>query len=381
MKRHIYITIAFSAIAVGCTKSNIVDVPQGVDCPITFDIYNGKTPLTKASEVTLATLQSSSSNTQAFYVKAIKNDGSLYMDEPLWYATGDNPATAATETNYWDYDGTMYWPIDNTLTFMAYRPQLTFDASSSTVGTFTVAPNASAQQDLIVAIPKKNLTAASGNVSLEFKHVLSRIGFKLETVGTGVDVEISEISFNGLFSNQGTVTLTNDTPSIVPGNSTTASYSFLSSPYTTNGKTPVSTTSTGAIYDITATTTANDLYMMIIPETLKFLTDNSGYADKHNLNGGGNCIPYITVTYKLGSAAESSTVDLPLVRDYSKTDTPDWRVWTFEAGNAYEFIFKVSIEKIEFTGTVVDWEEDLDGNPSTDSDGDGDSKKDDDIYL
>lgn len=380
MKRFIYITIALSAIAVGCTKSNIVDVPQGVDTPITFDIYNGKTPLTKASEVTLETLQSSSTSAPAFYVKAIKNDGSLYMEEPLWYATGDNLATAATETNYWDYEGTVYWPIDNTLTFMAYRPQMTFDPASPTVGTFAIAPNAADQQDLIVATPVKNATAASGNVKLEFKHVLSRIGFKLETVGTGVNVEISEISFNGLFSNQGTVTLTN-APAIVSTSSTTTSYNFVTSTYTTEGKTPVSTTSTGAIYNITATPAGTDLYMMIIPETLKYLTDESGYTDEHNLNGGGKCIPYITVKYKLGTAAESTEVDLPLVHNYGTTDTPKWNVWTFEAGKAYEFIFKVSIEKIEFTGEVVDWEEDHDGDPSKDSDKDGDPKKDDDIYL
>lgn len=356
MKRFIYTTIALAAVAVGCTKSNIVDVPEVQKTPITFETYNGKTPVTKATDVTQATFEASTQATPAFNVKAFKPNGEGYMDEPVWYvpAVADNPDTQDTDEAkeaYWDYEGVTYWPGDgSSLTFAAYGLNAASNVSLSSDGktlTYTVPENASSHADLVVATPVTQAATAGGTVSLEFKHVLSRVGFSLTTIGSGTSVKINNVILNGLFKNKGTVALNAGT-TITPTGETTLSYSLFAegeSPFVTEGTTALTKA------PIHSGTEA-DRYMMIIPGEVQ---DNE-WTDPIIFSKVGTD-PYIYVDYELGG--EERKAYIPLLDTVKADDGSESKVnWNFEAGKAYEFIFEVSISQIKFTGVVEDWDED-----------------------
>ena len=55
MKKYIFTAIVFATAALGCTKSNLVELPQSQETPITFEVYNGKTPISKATSIIGAT--------------------------------------------------------------------------------------------------------------------------------------------------------------------------------------------------------------------------------------------------------------------------------------------------------------------------------------
>lgn len=356
MKRFIYTTIALAAVAVGCTKSNIVDVPEVQKTPITFETYNGKTPVTKATDVTQATFEASTQVAPAFNVKAFKLNGEGYMDENVWYEA----ATESTNAT-WKYDGLTYWPGDgSSLTFAAYGLNAASNVSLSSDGktlTYTVPANASSHADLVVATPVTQAATAGGTVSLEFKHVLSRVGFRLTTIGSGTSVKINNVILNGLFKNKGTVALNAGT-TITPTDETTLSYSLFAEgegPFVTDGTTALTKA------PIHSGTEANR-YMMIIPGEVQ---DNSW--DDPMIYSKVGTDPYIYVDYELGG--EERQAYIPLLDTVIADDDSESKVnWNFEAGKAYEFIFEVSISQIKFTGEVEDWDEDIDGDGDVDED-------------
>ena len=355
MKRFIYTTIALAAVAVGCTKSNIVDVPEVQKTPITFETYNGKTPVTKATDVTQATFEASTQEAPAFNVKAFKPNGEGYMDEPVWYvpAVEDNPDTEGTDETmaaYWDYDGLTYWPSDgSSLTFAAYGLNAASNVSLSSDGktlTYTVPANASSHADLVVATPVTQAATEGGTVRLEFKHVLSRVGFRLTTIGSGTSVKINNVILNGLFKNKGTVALNAGT-TITPTDETTLSYSLFA-----EGEGPFETDGTTALTEAPIYSgTEDNRYMMIIPGEVQ---DNA-WDDTITSKVGND--PYIYVDYELGG--EKRQAYIPLLDTVIADDNSESKVnWNFVAGKAYEFIFEVSISQIKFTGVVEDWDED-----------------------
>lgn len=347
MKRFIYTTIALAAVAVGCTKSNIVDVPEVQKTPITFETYNGKTPVTKATDVTQATFEASTQEAPAFNVKAFKPNGEGYMNENVWCETKATESTKAT----WKYDGLTYWPGDgSSLTFAAYGLNAASNVSLSSDGktlTYTVPPIASSHADLVVATPVTQAATAGGTVSLEFKHVLSRVGFRLTTIGSGTSVKINNVILNGLFKNKGTVAL-NEGATITPTDGTTLSYSLFD-----EGEGPFVTDGTTALTEapIYSGTEANR-YMMIIPGEVQ---DNAW--DNPIISSKVGTDPYIYVDYELGG--EKRQAYIPLLDTVIAEDDSESKVnWNFVAGMAYEFIFEVSISQIKFTGVVEDWDED-----------------------
>lgn len=377
MKKLIFITIALAAVATGCTKSNLVAVPEDQKTPIAFETYNGRTPVTKATQVTQSTFEASNEDAAAFRAIALLADGTGYMDEAVWYvpAVTDDPETEETETAvaaYWDYEGVTYWPSDgSSLTFMAYGLNVPEDnillSSDLTTLTYTVPEDASSQSDLVVAVPVTETASTSGVVDLEFKHVLSRIGFQLKLDGEGTTVKINNITLHGVFANQGTVAM-NTAASITAGSSTTSSYSLFA-----DGEEPFEAAETEDAQPIYTGDDVNDRFMMIIPGRSGYMT-TGGEKDEKDMDGDDDkeeaIIPYIEVNYDLGSET-GIIAKLPLLRDISTAQSPDtWEIWNFEAGMAYEFIFEISISKIEFKGEIEPWDEDLDGDKQVDGDDD-----------
>ena len=364
MKKFIYTAIALAAVAVGCTKSNIVDVPAEQKTPIAFDTYNGRVPVTRAEEITKDNIESI--QVTGFHVPTggSADYTKTYMNPPAVTREKSGEAWGS-----WGYSPLSYWPASGTLEFVAYgsnTPRVEAAAAGKLVAvngsyanfTYTVPTTVAAQEDLIAA--GKDSYQGTTTVTFKMKHLLSRVGFKLQTVGSGTSVTISEVSLNGKFVNNGTVNLATGT-AITPkaGADLTAadyttSYSLFAAGESfgitkeesaANG-TPIFARYTSDGEGGSTTNTDNsDRYMMIMPGTV---ADNDQAVDEIGTT------PYIQVTYKLGDGTPQ-TKKLPLVDESGEN-------WEFAAGTAYEFIFKVSISAIEFTGEVVDWDEDINGD-------------------
>ena len=243
MKKMIYSAIALVVVAVGCTKSNIVDVPEGQKTPITFDTYNGKIPVSKATEIT-------QSNIGKIYVTGFQAEDkavgytSFYMNpESGLVKSGDN----------WTYSPLSYWPANGTLEFVAYgdnTPRIKDGTPGSLVPVndsyavfdYTVPTAAASQKDLIAAHVAP--TESTATVVFEMKHLLSRIGFKLETVGSGTAVIIKNVILHGTYNTTARVDLTNegdeDDPflTVLADSPTTTSYSLFTSYLCNNGMSP-----------------------------------------------------------------------------------------------------------------------------------------------
>ena len=179
------------------------------------------------------------------------------------------------------------------------------------------------------------------------EHVLSRIGFKVKVNGSA-EVVNKEITLHGAFSTSGTVDLTATTPAIAPLENdqeevvkTPMSYSLLPG-------NNVSFTATANETKQIHSGTEENCYMMIIPVEVG--------------NFDASTKPYIRIEYTLGGVDGSKNI--PLTKD----NKPDGANMEFEAGKAYEYIFTISAAKIDFTGSVMNWDEDINGDGKVDED-------------
>ena len=265
MKKALFIIVALSAVAISCTKSEVVKAP-GRGREIKFDTYVGKTPMTKAESADLAYVQRDRAREGGFQVYAFLHNyitptpvtppageevyngpdeyvdptsvgvSSAYMDKVVtWKApVAADPDNGIEEVaGYWDYDGVVYWPEASSsrkLAFAAFglnvKDNIEWaqdnnveenaktghpEGQSYTKFTYTVPAAVADQKDLLVApfLPnqglKENQDAAP--VKILFKHLLSRVGFQLVANKGGVEVIIKEIKLVGKFPKAGKVDL------------------------------------------------------------------------------------------------------------------------------------------------------------------------------
>lgn len=362
MKKNIYIAIAVAAVTVGCTKSNLVDAPEAQQTPISFETYTGKTPTTKAVSETTETLAATynNENKTAIHVNAFVPGTytGAYTSMDVWCEsyTPDNVQTDETNefSARWTYSNRAYWPSNGKLDFIAYGNNAEDHLAAATSGSltsfnYTVSPKVSEQEDLIVAVtPTTGTMPTDGTVSLNFKHLLSRVGFTLKTTQAheGVSVTINSIVLKGSdFASIGTINFLDAEGALVAEPSITAtadptvtSYSLFDTTYPGDtydyfftADSPGPDNGIG-IYankryaegsSVDTSVSANDRYMMLIP---------------------GASITGAEVYYKLPGAEEQhaiATLTSPI---------------ELEKGKAYEFIIKISTDAIEFSGEVTDWD-------------------------
>lgn len=375
MKKLIYTAIALVAVAVGCTKSNLVDVPEAQKTPITFDVYNGRTPVTKATEITTETIQAEGFYAAAFMHSETSSTPDGETDPIVTVNTDytDDYMSANVEyNNGWTTDIKTYWPAAGSLDFVAYGlnankqvaesrnniemeyPTIVFDEEYPyTKFTYTVPAAVADQEDLVVSPCMQNVTidangATNGTITFNMQHVLSRVGFKIKTIGAGATVTINNIILHGVFVNEGTVDLTALTPTITPNTSkTTSSYSLFT------GDQKFSTSagdSTVEIYDNSNITSESSEEIIAAAKANRFMMIMPGEVGSIN----ETTKPYIEVQYQLTGQSNIQRAHLTLP-DPDEGSTND--NWTFAAGHAYEFLFTVSISAIDFEGFVQVWDE------------------------
>ena len=377
MKRFFISTIALIVAVTACTESGLIDAPQFYNSEIVFDTYIGKAPVTKAENIDLTYLETSSVGGAHLYAfmcdKGNRNISnvdfsSAYLDGRLKCTTPTNYNTTPATAGVWEYQIEVqaeggqsewvteeaYWPGETKdLAFVAYN--LAADScidkenQDLTHFDFSIKPNIKDQIDLLATpLTFHSETGNQTTVSLKFHHLLSRVGFKVipTTASSAVDINIYRLKLTGAFPESGYVNLSSSTsvPTIIPHLDATFApeYSLFygTETFTINSGTcvEVDNSTTPATSKIVAkpvygsNSTETNRYMMIMPGS----QSNAAIEVEYNLSGQGDTKSYARI---------------PLSGE-NGTD------WSFEPGKAYEFILKISTDAIEFSAEVSDeWTE------------------------
>ena len=422
MKKALFFIVALASVAIGCTKSEVIKAP-GRGREIKFDTYLGNVPVTKAESVDTSYLRRPTAESGGVHVFAflhnyiapttgvpatgsqIYNGSDSYVDVTDVVTTSaymDKVLTWDSENKNWDYPGVVYWPDYSStrkLAFVAYalNAETTVgtekliewetdsnvaaneksghpDGQSYTKFTYTVPNTVKDQKDLLVTPFEANQgldeNANASAVQLNFKHLLSRVGFQVVANQDGdVDIDIKEITLHGKFPRQGKVNLKGNgvIDPITSEDDANAAYVdeyafFQSEDYyfsTKSSKTAANifenrriTTNTEIVpndgeneghSEIVIDTLTNDSnrFMMIMPSVQpKNDADGDGVYELDTENGLPGA--YIEVVYQLTDADE-------------QTARVALDGWNFAAGKSYTFRFKVSTLSIEFDVTVDSW--------------------------
>lgn len=334
MKKVIFLAIAAAAALTACSKSEVVD-SSVMNKAISFENYIGKDAQTKALVV-------EKDDIPFVYVNAYLHKKES-VDGAGFEATFMHKQEVTTDG---DYSPMRYWPAeDQAIDFVAWVPETTTTGDAVTAVdknikvqhatlTFTVPEDVTEQTDLIVS--GSQLDKNGGNVSLVFKHLLSRIGFQINAAGLPNDavtkVKLESIVLNGAFASEGTVNMLAKSPVITAvAEKVTPAYTLLGEhfSYTDN------------IIANGETRNNDNAYIMLIPNT--------------------NTPENITVTYKIETYNEDGEPagTITNVKTF-EIEEP------YEAGYAYKYIFNVSLNAITFSVDVTSWDEttpDVEINP------------------
>lgn len=382
MKRFYFIAVALTALAVGCTKSNLVDLPETLETPIAFEPYAGKTPTTKASVMTGAILESyNDEETPAFHVTAFipGEYGKPYMDKDVWCLTSSSTEGDETTPATWKYSGMAYWP-ESKLQFVAYglnadkelpagsqTSTIEFAPNSLTQFTYTVSDLVSDQEDLIVADSLERASLNGTAVNLQFQHLLSKVGFSLQTnQKNDVTVTIKKVELKGNFFKTGTVNMLkkgDDLKVATTGEATSTSYSLFGELGTDNSiksYNPDATEFADYLCFQGASDGPNTSTPIYASHTLTTVVDGGVKTETIDTNASADednrymmlipCTPGTTdakatieVIYQLTDAEEQK----------AKVELPD--NFVFAKGTGYEFVLKVSTMAVSFQVEVIDW--------------------------
>lgn len=355
MKRTLFSICALAAVLVGCSKSDVVDAPN-IDTPISFDVYSGKVPVSKATSIDgedADDRQIALSGAGGFVVYAYNtvvsgedytpNWGSPYFDETLSYANGSWTFNVKAGN---DKANVHYWPSDgNKLAFVAYSnnggsdyvtPVEAGGVWSAPSLTVNVPNTVAEQKDVMVAkfVQTKSVNETPEPVSLSFHHVLSRVYFKLTSDRS---MTVTSVKVNGDFYSTGNVDLYNEgsdstTPAVEVETSDVESYEFLTHYFTLETETG---TQTSLIIDNTPADTeedeTHDYYMMLIPS-----------------------VPTtVEVIYYFEEDEDNKFIATATLNEPGASITDE--SFKFAAGKSYLFDLVLKSKAISFTATVEGW--------------------------
>lgn len=422
MKRFFFTTIALAAVAVGCTKSGLIESPQTYETPITFEPYTGRAPVTKAAALYTEDLytqgfrvvgfeQVAVSSTQLEEGQKLFNTNSPYLDRKV-VAKYDKDGNLQTETvdgekrTLWTYENAMYWPENKYLAFVAYGLNVNSDGDDedTTVGldestcfvrgadfttfTYTVSKTVAEQKDLVISPLMKDKNNASGKIAVQLHHVLSRVGFKVLPSGTsGVNVVIKNINLTGKFVESGTFDLTtavdvSTTPksyAVELGDAATSAFSYslfgdgyaLGATAKDNYKGFVTTSASTAASVAVWNNCTFAKGATFNPRTMSLPTiqvDDNGIptdaTQKASFNNRYLMLMPQEITGATVEVIYHLSDDIERVATIPIGDAAG--KFEFEAGKAYEFVFTISTTAVGFNVEVNPWNpaagQDVDSN-------------------
>lgn len=370
---------------VGCTAEQ----PRTADSqPIGFSSYTAqaatrtdKSATRAAEEVQRNIPMGSSIGIYAYY----HNGPARWSDAAQPDFMFNQQATNAYDSEAFVYSPLKYWPneSDDKISFIAYYPYSSAEddvpASASyspaTTGVkpllansgsglptfeFTVNPDVTKQTDFLVSdllpnlpngtssvypsnSPDRESLTVSDRVHLYFRHALAKVEFRI-AVHPDIRPYFSKLKLNGItmtdIKDKGTLT-----PSYAPATGTTLTWSNLG---TTTDDAHAHT------YDIDV----KQVYLMI-PQTL---TDNAhltldfeltlkGYNSVYTYDAEGNAQVNDIYTYKYPDAS----VQL----NRMKNTVTGAYVERWEPNRHYVYTIRINANRIEYTGQVVDWGDEI----------------------
>ena len=341
MKRFFFSLIALSAAAIGCTQSALLESPEIFNQAVSFSPYTGRTPVTKA--ITIA--QPDEEGVMPEGAITLADDGGFNV---FGFLSNEDGATTILDAmnnehvfmgeNGWTYDGLVYWPdksSKSTMSFVAYSNNavdyITWKGNNTRteqVLTFTVPEDIDDQVDFLATafqdgLSLNNSSSSDGTVTLNFHHLLSRVGFKVQTT-TATGVKIKALSLTGRMHVNGELNLKTVKGTEVPVLKAVKSkanpvYHYIRE---NEGDSEVS----GAKETAQRIGRDGSEYLMILPHIIR-------QGDDHVIN----------VTYQVGNGKDRNAfVELPA--DFE-----------FKPGKAYEFILKISTSSISFKVEENGW--------------------------
>ena len=309
MKKQMMMLLAIAAM-VGCSKSEVVDNPNGDgNTPIKLKTFVGKA--VKAAETTtdnLTSFQMEAYTTTAAYPGA---------DAPTSFIS-----SAVTTPSSWTYTGPQYWPQSLKVSFFAYAPTtgVTYAAPAAAGWpsfTYTVAETEANQADLIVAQrTSQDATSNGGSVALTFNHALSQILFKAKCASADFTAVVKTIELSGI-QNEGTYTFaTSETEGTAIEGSWSGVKGAEGYAYLTNG--------TAAITSAGEAITGTNGALMLMPQTLTgaklkvvyTVTIGSGDSKqsfdvtKENVELTGTWAPGMKYTYDLTLVSDATAITI-----------------------------------------------------------------------
>jgi hypothetical protein len=207
MKRTIFSLAAVALLAVGCAENTTTEVNPVIKDDLNaigFEMGTGKVTDTRAAgDNTLATLQA---NTTGIMVTAIKNSGTSYFLNKYYKYTGGAwgwVETAAADWKLWPAAGSTEYPLDFYANFPAVAMSHVEDATDELRGFFPIYDAVGSQIDYMAAKKEDvGVRPPSGKVTLNFKHITSKIDFAV-AAGAGTTVEVQSIKVMNVNNNVG----------------------------------------------------------------------------------------------------------------------------------------------------------------------------------
>ena len=238
----------------------------------------------------------------------------------------------------WSSGGSVfYWPATDQVSFFAFSPntteQLSWGAAVAKTAptlTYTVKDAVKDQEDLVVAEAMNKQKAISGTteaVALNFKHALTKIGFKIKGEGIGITYTLNKVVIKA--KNKGVYTYATSTTEATLGTWAIPDDVTTATSYTIEPATALSITGADGGGTANETLVGADYTAMLIPQ---------------DLTG---------VTFEIYYKAEAGGAML-----FDKTTTPEeitFATGNWTAGQSIAYILTLKgAEKMTITGSVAE---------------------------
>ena len=362
MKKYFIIAVAAVVALAACTKNNADKTAYEQAKVINFNTVTGKATKAPISGSTYSYNCPDFGVFASYLPKgktwaANKANATRYMD--------DVEVSFNDTKEIWVPASTYYWPLEGSLSFIAYSPKAAATAAfAEATGTltltgFTVNTTVVSQVDLLYSSVNADRTenqsyyvdSANGKnsetaqedkgVNIKFKHALAQVIFKAKAADdvydAGMSFKIDTLVVNAA-STADNMTVVNPTDAGVAAEITTWTNPKTNANFVVRADDfPNATVATGAVNFLgkTLSVPIGDALLMI-PVTAFAGTD-----------------PTVTVKYTLYRLSDALPMGSKEVTIHF--DDIDGVVTCWEAGKKYEYDLTIDLQKIYFNPTITDW--------------------------
>ena len=370
MKKNLFGWLAMAAMLVGtgCSTDEVVN-DYSPENAIQFGTYVGRDAQSRVSVTDIRVLEEATFGFGVF-ANYSTNNGVALTPNII------NNTKVTWSGSAWTYSPVKYWPNNGTdqVTFWAYGPWNTGNTNKEAIAPhFAISDGTDYVATNPVSHKKTTVDDVNDKVMLTFKHMMSKVGFKVEAIvdelenedkangkvdessdETRTDIDsntkivVTQVTLSGDLVTSGTYTY-GDVPSSDPvrqdwnlnsNSATSETYTLtsadLKSPtdvtyYTKNDVTEK--INGQVVTNASAQLNDNDEYLMLIPQeaTINITVHYSVITQDSNLDGG-----------------------------YSKVDnviSSNGFSFSFDRGKAYNFVLHLGMTSVQFDATINEWDE------------------------